>query len=248
MGASLALVQLVVRAVVPVAGVLFFGWAAGNVLFVHCADVLAGLYVVCVLACARLVAFDDGGGPAWWRRLWSGTQLALTALLPFGAAAIPIVGTMLIVLAQAGFDWRGALADRGLWLGVGAQFAAAVGLLLRVGDAVPADPRADWVIRRWAGLVFLRWGLVALAAWSVIGMLPGRGLLLVVAGVLTQLALDLRPNAVLRTFGAADLAEPPPSGSAALPPGGPTAPRAVLPHGRPPTAARRRLHRRGRHT
>jgi hypothetical protein len=57
-------VQVVVRAVVPLAGALFLRWSAGNVLFIYCADTLASMYAVCVLACARLFAFDAGGGPA----------------------------------------------------------------------------------------------------------------------------------------------------------------------------------------
>jgi hypothetical protein len=46
---------------VPLAGVLLFGWSPGDVLFVYCADVLAGLHVVCVPACARLAAFEVRG-------------------------------------------------------------------------------------------------------------------------------------------------------------------------------------------
>jgi hypothetical protein len=202
-------VQVVVRAAVPLFGALFLGWPAGNLLLVYCADVLAALYVVCVLACGRLFAFDVDAGPAWWRRLWYDVQLALTALLPFAALAVPVAVTMALVLAQVGFDWRHALAERGLWLGVAAQFSAAATLLLREYDAAIAAPDAGWRIKRRAGLAFLRWGVIAMAAWSIIAVLPYRAVLLVAACTLAQIALELYPARVLRSFGAADLAVPP---------------------------------------
>lgn len=94
-------VPIVVRAVIPLAGAPFLGWSAGNPLFIHGADTLASMYAVCVLACARLFAFGAGAGPAWWRRLFFGMQLALTALIPWIVIAVPLAATMGMVLVLA---------------------------------------------------------------------------------------------------------------------------------------------------
>jgi hypothetical protein len=201
-------VQVVLRALIPIAGILFLGWSAGNVIFVYCADVLASVYAVCVLACGRLFAMEPAGGPAWWRRLSYGLQLAVTALAPWAAIALPLAGTMAMVLALAGFDWRGALTSRGLWIATAAQFGTAVSLLLRDYDLVEAR-NADWQIKRRFGLVFLRWAIVLVVGWSVLAALPHYGFTIVIACTLATLFLELAPNRTLRAFGAAELAAMP---------------------------------------
>jgi hypothetical protein len=202
-------VQVVVRAAIPLVGVLFLGWSAGNLLVVYFADVLASIYVVCVLACGRLFGFDAGDGPAWWRRLWLGVQLGLTALMPWIVVAVPLGVTLVIVLATVSFDWTAALHDRHLWLAVAAQFGAAVGLLLREYRFVLAQPDADVRIKRAFGLAFLRWAIVLMAAWSVLGALPFFGIVLIAVAAIATVVLELYPNRVLRAFNAPDLAAPP---------------------------------------
>lgn len=203
------LLHVAARAAIPLGGILLLGWPAGNVVFVYCADVLASLYVVCALACGRLFAMEPIPGPGWWRRLWSGLQLGLTALLPWLAIAGPLAVTMAIVLGAAGFDWRAAFASRALWIAAAAQFGAAVTLLLRDYDAVMARADADLSIKRRFGLVFLRWAIVLAIGWSVLAALPNYGLTIVIACSVATAALELYPNRVLRAFGAAELAAPP---------------------------------------
>ena len=198
--------QVALRALVPVAGVLFLGWPAGNVVFVYCADVLASMYVVCVLACARLFALEATEGPAWWRRSWAMAQLALMALMPWVVIAAPLAVTMVIVLVATGFDWQEALRSRGLWLGALAQFGIALQLLLRDYDALLAAPDADRAIKRRFGLVFLRWAIVLAIGWSVLAAFPDYGLVIVIACSVATAALELYPDRVLRAFGSADLA------------------------------------------
>ena len=205
------LLHVAVRAAIPLVGIAFFGWPAANVVFVYCVDVLASLYAVCVLTCGRLFAMEPTSGPLWWQRLWSGTQLALSALLPWVAIALPLAVTMGIVLTTAGFDWEAVLHERGLWLAAAAQFGAAVTPLLRDYDFLVEARDADWGIKRRFGLVFLRWVIVLMIGWSVLEALPGYGITIVIACTLATVALELYPNQVLRAFGAADLATPPPA-------------------------------------
>src|SRR5947209_18207227 len=170
------LVNVAMRALVPLAGIVFLDWQAGNVVFVYCADVLASVYAVCVLVCGRLFTMEPSEGPAWWRRLWAGVQLALTALLPWVVIAVPLAMTMVIVLGSVELDWHAALRSRELWLAAAAQFGAAVALLLRDYDVIIGDRDADRAIKRRFGLVFLRWVIVLLIGWSFLAGLPGYGL------------------------------------------------------------------------
>lgn len=209
------LVDSVVRAAIPLAGVTLLGWPAASALFLYCADVLAALYAACVLACPRLFGFERAVGPGWWQRLWFGAELALTAAIPWAVVAVALSATMGMVVTLAGFDWHAALSQRGVWLGVLAQFAAAVRSLLRDYDAVLADPDADRRVRRRFGLAFLRWALVAAAGFVVLAWLPQRALVLVALCSAVQVLLELVPDPTLRALHAPDLAEPaaPPLGS-----------------------------------
>src|SRR5882724_2626918 len=80
------------RALIPILGVLFLHWSAGNLLIVYFADTLASFFSVSVLAVGRLYGVDETGGPEWYRRLYKGLQLAgsgamlavIIALVPFG--------------------------------------------------------------------------------------------------------------------------------------------------------------------
>ena len=215
------LVQVAARAVIPVAGILFLQWQPGDVVFVYCADVLASVYVVCVLTCARLFAMEPVEGPAWWRRLWVGVQLGLTAIAPWLAIALPLAATMAIVLATVGLDWQHVLASRSLWLAAAAQFGTAVLFLLREYDAIVDAPNADWAIKRQFGLVFLRWVIVLMIGWSVLAGLPGYGFTVVLACSVATIAVELFPNRVLRSVGAADLAMLPDARDPASPGGMP---------------------------
>ena len=67
---------VVTRALIPILGVLFLHWSAGNLLIVYFADTLASFFSVSVLAVGRLSGVDEESGPAWYRRLSTGAQLA----------------------------------------------------------------------------------------------------------------------------------------------------------------------------
>jgi hypothetical protein len=99
---------------------------------------------------------------------------------PWLAIALPLAGTMAMVLAMAGFDWQGALGSRELWIATAAQFGVAVSLLLRDYDLVKAR-NADVLIKRRFGLAFLRWAIVLLVGWSVLAALPSYGFTIVPA-------------------------------------------------------------------
>jgi hypothetical protein len=205
--------SVVVRALVPILGVLFLHWSASNLLIVYFADTLASFFSVSVLAAGRLSGVEETSGPDWYRRLSRGVQLAASgAMIALVIALVPF-GFLLFMLFLQDFFWRMALYDRDLWIGVAAQFCAAVTLLLREYGRIEADPNADRLIRARFGLVFMRWFVVCgafmlsaeiLTPWGETGAWLF-GFVLVLTYALATIAMELQPWQLLSWFGAGDL-------------------------------------------
>lgn len=205
---------VVARALIPILGVLFLHWSAGNLLIVYFADTLASFFSVSVLAVGRLYGVEEESGPAWYRRLSSGMQLAASgAMLTLIIALVPF-GFLLFMLLVEDFEWRFALHDRDLWIGVAAQFCAAVTLLLREYRRIEAAADADRLIRARFGLVFVRWVFVCVVFIASAGILQPQhgGLLaaifsfvLVLAYALATIVMELQPGRLLQWFGGRDL-------------------------------------------
>jgi hypothetical protein len=218
------------RALIPILGVLFLHWSAGNLLIVYFADTLASFFSVSVLAVGRLHGVEEESGPGWYRRLSSGAQLAGSgAMLTIIIALVPF-GFLLFMLLVEDFEWRFALHDRDLWIGVAAQFCAAVTLLLREYRRIEAAADADRLIRARFGLVFVRWVFVCFVFMVSIGILQPQhgGLLtaifsfvLVLAYALATIVMELQPWRLLEWFGGRDLV---PGGTKSQSPPPPSAP------------------------
>jgi len=205
--------SVVVRALVPIVGVLFLHWSASNLLIVYFADTLASFFSVSVLAAGRLSGVEETSGPDWYRRLSRGVKLAASGAMIAAVIALVPFGFLLFMLFLQDFFWRMALYDRDLWIGVAAQFCAAVTLLLREYGRIEADPDADRLIRARFGLVFVRWFVVCGAFMlSAEFLLPfgdvGAWLFafaLVLTYALATIAMELQPWWLLTGFGAGDL-------------------------------------------
>ena len=205
--------SVVVRALVPIVGVLFLHWSASNLLIIYFADTLASFFSVGVLGAGHLSGVERTSGPEWYRRLTRGIRLAASgAMIALVIALVPF-GFLLFMLLLQDFFWRMALYDRDLWIGVAAQFCAAVTLLLREYGRIEADPDADRLIRARFGLVFVRWFIVCgVFMLSAEFLLPfgdvGAWLFsfaLVLTYALATIAMELRPEQLLTGFGARDL-------------------------------------------
>jgi len=206
--------SVMARALIPIAGMLFLGWSAGNLLIICFADTLASFFCVSVLAVGRTTAVAEPSGPAWYRRLSAGLRLAGSGAMITAIIGLVPFGFLVFMLYLQDFIWHFALHDRDLWIGVAAQFCGAVTLLLREFSAIEAAADADRTIKARFGLVFLRWFVVCAVFIGSAGILDPQqgglaatifGFVLVLAYALTTIAMELQPARLLASVGAADL-------------------------------------------
>ena len=201
--------DVVARALIPIIGVLFLQWSSENTLIIYFADTLAAFFSVGVLAAGRISPAEEKTGPDWYRRLSRGLQLAGSgAGVAFIIGLVPF-GFLVFMLLIQDFDWRGALRDRDVWIGIGVQFCAAVTLLLREYRRIEAEADADRIIRARFGLIFMRWVVVCGVFMLAVELLqPQRGgvlatifgFVLVLAYAVATVVMELQPQRLLAAF------------------------------------------------
>jgi hypothetical protein len=206
---------VVVRNLVPIAGVLLLHWSAANLLIVYFADTLASFFAVSVLAAGRLSTIEKQDAPAWYQRLARGMHLAGSGAMAAIIIGLVPFGFLVFMLFMQDFVWQFAFHDRDLWIGIAAQFCAAVTMLLREYRRIEAASDADRLIRARFGLVFMRWIVVCIVFFGAAELLqPQRGgalaaifgFVLVLAYAITTIFMELQPQRLLAGF-APDLLE-----------------------------------------
>ncbi len=195
------------RAIVPLLGVVLLQWSAANVAIIYFADTIASMYAASIAACGRLFWFDGQDGASWWQRAGYGAQLGLAGLVIVGVVAVPLGVSLFLILVQLHFDWQAVRADHALWVGVGAQFAGALTLVIDDYRRLMSDPGGDVVIKRRFGLVFLRWFAVVAIGYSGLGALGPTifGALVIATYAIATIFMELAPGRMLRAFDATDL-------------------------------------------
>jgi hypothetical protein len=218
--------DVLTRALIPILGILVLQWSAANTLIVYFADTLAAFFSVGVLAAGRMTAVEEANGPGWYGRLSRGLQLASSGAGVALVVGLVPFGFLVFMLLIQDFDWRDALSDPDLWIGIGAQFCAAVTLLLREYRQIEAQTDADRIIRARFGLVFMRWVLVCGVFFVAAEFLQPQnggllstifGFVLVLAYAVATIMMELQPQRLLAAF-APDLAERPGSANSKRPP------------------------------
>jgi hypothetical protein len=209
--------SVIARTLVPTAGVLFLHWSAANLLIVYFADTLAAFFAVSVLAAGRLSPSETPTGPQWYRRLVTGARLAGSGALVTLIVGLVPFGFLVFMLLMQDFVWQFALHDRDLWIGVAAQFCAAVTLLLREYRRIEAASDADRVIRARFGLVFVRWVIVCMVFFAAAELLQPQGggiladifgFVLVLAYAVATIVMELQPQRLLAAFAPDLVAQP----------------------------------------
>ena len=212
---------VIARTLVPIAGVLLLHWSAANLLIVYFADTLAAFFAVSVLAAGRLSPGETPTGTDWYQRLVTGARLASSGAMVTLIVGLVPFGFLVFMLLMQDFVWQFALHDRDLWIGVAAQFCAAVTLLLREYRHIEAASDADRVIRARFGLVFMRWVIVCMVFFAAAELLEPQssggiladifGFVLVLAYAVATILMELQPQRLLAAF-APDLVQRPSAG------------------------------------
>ncbi|MEO8674587.1 MAG: DUF6498-containing protein [Casimicrobiaceae bacterium] len=208
----LAVAETVARNIVPVAGILFFGWQAASVLTLYLLDTVLMMAVIIAGVAREFVPppADDG----WAAQLNGevgnvGIPLVLAAFI-----AIPI-GVPLIFMTGGDLD--------GLWAGVSTP-SFRTGVLVQIGmaswswvglrAAIDAGATLDQLrLKRRFALVFLRWMVLLMVAYFGVGFWFGEwsAFIFVALYAGTSIVIDIAPDRFLRAMpGGAEDADPPP--------------------------------------
>jgi hypothetical protein len=194
-----AIAQVVARNLVPLAGILLFGWSATSILLLYFVDTLLALAVILagVLRHLSPVPEDDG----WAARLNGEAGTVAGGLFAAAFLAVPL-GVPLVFMLDGMPNLRQVFADPGFRAGLVGQVVAAgwsyLGLYRALRTATPNQLR----LRQRFGLVLLRWLALLPVAYLGVGLAAGRHAALLFVAVYTVLMIwsELMPDRFLRAM------------------------------------------------
>jgi hypothetical protein len=205
----LAVAEIAARNLVPVAGILFFGWHAFNVLALYLLDTLLMLAIIIAGVARSFLPMDD---PEWAGRINGEFGYVAAGLMVSTFMAVPL-GIPLIFMAGGDFAaMRATLVDPAFRTGIVVQFGVALWSWLELRRAVDAGYSAGELrLKRRFALVFLRWMAMLMAAYTGLGFIAGRYsafvFIVLYAGV--SIVIDIAPDRFLRAMpGGAEDADP----------------------------------------
>jgi len=206
----LVIANAVARNVVPLAGILFLGWSAANVLLLYFLDTMLAMTVMFAgLARHFLPAGADGVAA----RAYGEFTCVAGALFIAAFMAVPLGMPLFILLAMSGVTWASVIDDpmfrSGLVLQAIAAFWSCVGLYRALRSHTPEELR----LKRQFAFVFLRWIAVLMVWYLGIGFLLGRfaPVLFVAVYAGATVMIEVAPDRFLRLMpGGAEDAKPEP--------------------------------------
>lgn len=201
----LAVAQVVARNLVPIVGILAFGWSASTILLLYFADTLLSLGVMF----AGLASWFGRGTveDRWAARLNAEVGYVASAAFIVAFIAVPLGVPLVFVGAMAGWNDLGALfSDPALQAGLAWQVVAAVWSYSALWRELHVRSPDELRLKRRFSLVFLRWIAVLMVVYSPILGLFGRFgplvLVIVYAGV--SVVAEVAPDRLLRLFPGSD--------------------------------------------
>lgn len=211
----LAIAETVGRNIVPVAGILFFGWQATSVLALYLIDTLLMMTVI-FAGVARAFApptTDDG----WAAQLNGEVGNVVVPLFLTVFIAIPI-GVPLIFMTGGDLPGlKAAVAEPSFRTGALIQIGTALWSWLGLRSAIDAGRTIDELrLKRRFALVFLRWMVLLMVAYFGVGFWFGAwgAFVFVALYACTSIIIDIAPDRFLRAMpGGAEDAEPLPGKS-----------------------------------
>ena len=216
----IAIGQIVARNLVPVVGVIVFGWSAVNVLLLYFVDTMLSMGVMFAALASYFTRQSSDDGVAARINGEAGAIAVAVFLCLF--IAVPL--GMPLVFVGAMSHWEGFTAlwnDQSLLAGIAWQVVAAVwsywGLWQELRYRTPEEVR----LKRRFALVMLRWFVIIAAVYLPLAFVFGRFLpfVLVVLYAGTTIFVEIAPDRFLRMMpGGAEDADPLPGSAPLAPP------------------------------
>jgi hypothetical protein len=202
---ALALVvNVIVRNLVPIIGLVFLHWSPGQLILLYFADTL--FTIAALIAALAMYFLPPDPSEGWAARLnaLAGPFIAAGFLTLF--MAVPLGVPVIFMLADTGFSLGETLANPGFQSGLAAQFLAALISFRDLHAAMRTHTPEAIGLKKRFGLVFLRWVALMMVTYTGLPMLLGRFgpylLVLFYSVVLTY--TELLPDHFLRSFGGFD--------------------------------------------
>ena len=202
--------QIIARNIVPLAGIVFLGWNAQNVLIVYFADTMLTLAVLFAGALRHFAPpIEDDG---WAARLNGEVGMIGGAVFLMLVIAVPL-GIPLLFMLGGRFDWRAVLNDSSLQVGLLWQCVAAFWSYFELYKALRYATPDQLRLKRRFALVFLRWVALVIVAFFGVGFVLGRHSALFFVAIYVGVSIwgEIAPDKFLRVMpGGAEDAVPMP--------------------------------------
>jgi len=197
-GAPLEIVQAVARHVAPIAGIVFLGWSARNVLLLYFADTL---FAIAVMMAGLLRHFSPPVADDGWAARFNGEVGAIGGGLFIAAIFVLPLGIPLAFML-GGFDVGKTIADPAVRAGLAWQAVAALWSYAALYQELRHRTPEELRIKRRFALVFLRWIALVMVAGTGIGVLLGSygALLFVIAYAALSIWTEVAPDRFLRVM------------------------------------------------
>ena len=212
--APFVIVNIVARNLVPVSGILFFGWSAHNTLLLYFVDTMFALGVIIAGLMTYFLPPDTAEGLAARINAESGYVAAAAFLVVF--MAVPLGMPIVFIFAAAHASWTEILADRAFQTGLAMQAGTAIWSYLDLYRALRTYTPEELRLKRRFAIVLLRWAAMIAVTYTGLIFLFGEYGSLVFVALYAGLMIftELAPDRFLRLMNDHDDAEP---GTAARP-------------------------------
>lgn len=206
---ALGIAQIVVRNLVPVAGILFFGWPVFNVLALYLVDTLLTIAAISAAVGRSFAVVADTGTGA---RVKMEMSVTVAGIFIAGFMAIPL-GVPLIFMTNGDMAMmRTTFTDHGFRIGALVQAALVLWTYIGTRRAMAAGATpASLGLKRQFALVFLRWIAVLMVVYFGFGQLLGHyaPFLFVLVYVAASIVEEIAPDRFLRAMPGGEMAADP---------------------------------------
>lgn len=194
-----AIAQVIARNIVPLAGIVFLGWSARNVLIIYFVDTLLTMAVIFAGVLRKFAPPIENDG--WAARLNGEAGMIGGGVFMMIVFAVPL-GVPLLFMLGGDVNVRELLADSSLRAGLVWQCVAAMASYFELYRALRTATPEQLQLKRRFALVLLRWMALVMVAYLGVGFLAGRfaALIFVAIYVAVSIAAELAPDRFLRAM------------------------------------------------